>query len=72
MESLLQMPNVVSLSVAGDQATATTQIVEFAPPKEAPLMICTGFDEDRLVRMPQGWRFKRRELTIQNRTFVGS
>lgn len=51
----------IRVDVAGDEATATSQILLFTAAGQPPLV---GTYEDQLVRTPQGWRFAERRGSL--------
>ena len=61
---------VVDIEINGDQATATTMIIEYARPKRGKLLLAIGDYIDQIARSPRGWRFTRRELVTKVWTFL--
>ena len=70
--SLLQLVEHGGLvEVTGDQASARWSTVELAVRTGAEALgIIFGRYEDRLVRLPEGWRFARRTFTLAGRTQI--
>jgi uncharacterized protein (TIGR02246 family) len=58
-----QIAHAALIEVDGDRATARWSIVEINSLVTSPgLSFFLGTYEDELVRLPEGWRFKRRTL----------
>ncbi|MBX9896740.1 MAG: nuclear transport factor 2 family protein [Qipengyuania sp.] len=51
----------IQVDVAGDEASATSQILLFTAAGQPPLV---GSYQDRLVRTPEGWRFVERRGSL--------
>lgn len=59
------------IDVEGDRARARWSTIEFTVRRQATDLNCIfGRYEDDLVRLPEGWRFKRRTFTLAGRTLV--
>jgi ketosteroid isomerase-like protein len=57
------------VEVAGDMASARWSTIELGVRRGASaLNVIFGRYEDRLVRLPEGWRFARRTFTLAGRT----
>ena len=51
----------IRVDVSGDTATATSQILLFTGADKAPLV---GSYHDKLVKTPEGWRFRERRGSL--------
>lgn len=51
----------IRVDVAGEEATATSQILLFTAAGQPPLV---GTYQDRLIRTPEGWRFAERRGSL--------
>ena len=59
------------IEIDDTRASARWSTIEFAIRREATDLNCIfGCYEDDLVRLPQGWRFKKRTFTLAGRTLV--
>jgi uncharacterized protein (TIGR02246 family) len=59
------------VDVDGDTATARWSTIELAVRRDATEMSCIfGCYEDDMVRLPEGWRFKKRSFTLAGRTLL--
>ncbi len=59
------------IQVAGDEAEARWSTVELTVRRDAAdLNVIFGRYEDSLVRLPSGWRFRRRVFTLAGRTQI--
>lgn len=57
--------------VEGDQATGRWSTIELAVRRDATDMSCIfGCYEDQMVRLPEGWRFRKRSFTLAGRTLL--
>ena len=59
------------ITLNGDAATARWSTIELAVRRGSTNLSCIfGRYEDELVRLPIGWRFKKRSFTLAGRTLV--
>jgi hypothetical protein len=72
--SLLQLIEHGGLvEISGNEAMARWSTVELAVRQGAKALgVIFGRYEDQLVRLPEGWRFKRRSFTLAGRTQIES
>jgi len=59
------------ITLDGDRANARWSTIELAVRRESTDLSCIfGRYEDELVRLPVGWRFKRRSFTLAGRALI--
>lgn len=59
------------IAIDGDHASARWSTIELAVRcKSTDLSCIFGRYEDELVRLPEGWRFKKRSFTLAGRTLL--
>jgi uncharacterized protein (TIGR02246 family) len=59
------------IAVDGDHARARWSTIELTVRRESTDLNCIfGRYEDELVRLPEGWRFKKRSFTMAGRTLL--
>jgi ketosteroid isomerase-like protein len=60
-------------TIEGDRATARWSTIELAVRRESTDINCIfGRYKDELVRLPEGWRFKKRSFALAGRTLIGT
>jgi hypothetical protein len=70
MEFVHQIPQVTGIEIRGDQATATTMLIEYARAKGGKLMTVIGEYTDEFVRSGDGWLFSGRVLDTKVFTYL--
>jgi hypothetical protein len=59
------------ITVDGDRARARWSTIELAVRRESTELSCIfGRYDDELVRLPEGWRFKKRSFTLAGRALL--
>jgi ketosteroid isomerase-like protein len=59
------------IAVDGNRATARWSTIELGVRRESTHLNCIfGRYEDQLVRLPEGWRFRKRSFTLAGRTLI--
>ncbi len=59
------------LAIEGDRATARWSTIELGVRRGSKALNCVfGRYDDELVRLPEGWRFKKRSFTLAGRTLL--
>ena len=59
------------IDVDGDQATGRWSTIELAVRRDATEMSCIfGCYQDEMVRLPEGWRFRKRNFTMAGRALL--